>query len=122
MKLHLEHPAGLNQGTGYGAGYISINTVRHTSHLLITPDRVEPWPVAEFDALERHHFAGLVGLAPELVILGTGAVQRFPRSELLQPLLEARIGLEVMDSGAACRTYNILMTEGRRVLAAILLA
>ena len=122
MKLHLEPPAGRNQITGYGAGYIAINAVRHTSHLLITPEQVSPWPVAGFDTLVEEHFAGLVALGPEILILGTGTVQRFPPPVLLRPLLEARVGMEAMDSGAACRTYNILMGEGRKVLAAILLA
>ena len=122
MKLHLEQPSSQNQVTGYGAGYISINAVRHATHLLVTPQQVEVWDVAEFAALNRNHFAHIAGFDPELVIFGTGRVQRFPRPELLQPLVEAGIGLEVMDSGAACRTYNILMAENRRVLAAILLA
>jgi uncharacterized protein len=60
-------------------------------------------------------------LCPELLILGTGRRQRFPRAELLAPLAEAGIGWEVMDTGAACRTYNILMSEGRNVAAALLM-
>ena len=121
MKLHLEPPGSQNQVTGYGTGYISINAVRHVTHLLITPQQVEVWAVPAFDALTLDNFTHLASFDPELVILGTGRDQLFPRAELLQPLLEAGIGLEVMDTGAACRTYNILMAEGRRVLAAILL-
>lgn len=122
MKLHLAQTPGQNVVTGYGPGYVSINQVRHEEHLLIMPDRFTAWDVPGFEALSPAHFEHLLAFAPEIVILGTGAKLRFPPAALARPLAAARIGLEVMDSGAACRTYNILMTEGRRVLGAILIA
>ena len=76
--------------------------------------------MAAFEALAGEHFEALLELEPELVILGTGARQRFPHPRLTVALSGARIGLEVMATGAACRTYNILMGEGRRVVAVIL--
>jgi uncharacterized protein len=80
-----------------------------------------PWNVEDQTELSVEHFAKLAALKPELVIIGTGKQQLFLKPNLLQPLIQAKIGFEMMDSQAACRTYNILMSEGRKVLAAILL-
>ena len=73
-----------------------------------------------FEELEAGHFAQMVDFKPELVLIGTGSRQRFPKPELLKPLITAKIGFEIMDSQAACRTYNILVGEGRQVLLALL--
>ena len=120
MKLHADQTSAHNTVTAYGPGYIEVNKQRHTGHLLLMPDRLEPWPVADFEALEPDHFAALLPWRPELVLLGTGHRQRFPRPQLVRPLADAGLGVEAMDSAAACRTYNILMAEGRRVAAAVL--
>ncbi len=122
MKLHLAQAPGQNIFTGYGPGYVAVNHVRHEKHLLVTPDQLIAWDLSAFDALEAAHFEYLLTLKPEIVLLGTGATVRFPRPELARLLATAKVGLEVMDSKAACRTYNILTAEGRRVLAAILIA
>jgi uncharacterized protein len=122
LKLHADSPTALNTVTAYGSGFIEVNQIRHSCPLLIAPDRpVEPWDVAGFDTLTADDFARLRDRAPELVLLGTGARQRFPHPQLVRPLTDARIGCESMTSQAACRTYNILMGEGRKVLAALLL-
>jgi uncharacterized protein len=81
---------------------------------------VAPWPVDRFEALAPVHFADLLALAPELVIFGSGARIRFVSPALLKPLIERRIGVETMDTAAACRTYNVLLAEGRSVVAALL--
>jgi uncharacterized protein len=120
LKLHADQTSAQNTVTAYGPGYIEVNKERHTGHLLLMPDRLEPWPVADFEALEPRHFAALLPWAPELVLLGTGRRQRFPQPQLVRPLADAGLGVEAMDSAAACRTYNILMAEGRRVAAAVL--
>jgi len=120
LKLHLAHAPGRNVFTGYGAGYVAINGERHASHLLVTAERVLRWEIAGFEALEAAQAAQFTALQPEIVLLGTGATLRFPPAEFARTLSDAGIGLEVMDSHAACRTYNILTAEGRRVLAAIL--
>lgn len=122
MKLHLAHTAGQNMFTGYGTGYVVVNAARHENHLLVAPDQVISWNISGFDALDAGHVAQFIALQPEIVILGTGATLRFPHPEFSRQLAAAGIGFEVMDSKAACRTYNVLMAEGRRVLAAILLA
>lgn len=122
MKLHADPLTELNTVTAYGAGYIEINKIRHASAVVVTPDRpVASWAVTGFDALRPEHFEALLAYAPDVVLLGTGARQRFPHPRLTVALTRARIGLEVMDTQAACRTYNILMAEGRRVVAALLI-
>jgi uncharacterized protein len=120
LKLHADTPTALNSVTAYGPGFVEINKVHHTTNLIVTPEQVEPWPVADFDSLAIGDFERLLALRSEVVLLGTGVRQRFPHPRLLRPLTDARVGLEVMDTQAACRTYNILMAEGRKVAAALL--
>ncbi|TAN48750.1 MAG: hypothetical protein EPN19_15580 [Betaproteobacteria bacterium] len=111
----------LNTITGYGAGFVLVNNARHESSLIVLPERIVPWDIAGFEALALADFERLAGLDREIVLLGTGARLRFPPPALTRPLIEARIGFEVMDFQAACRTYNFLMTESRKVAAALLL-
>ena len=121
MKLHLTSVSGINLFTGYGEGYVMVNQQRHEQSLVVLRDRlVTDWQPAGFDDLEAGDFARLAELAPEIVLLGTGERLRFPRPELTRALMEARIGLEVMDILAACRTYNFLAAEQRKVAAALL--
>ena len=122
MKFHLQTDAGNNLFTGHGTGYVAVNGTRYTKSLLVTPDRViDDWPATDFSSLTADHFAQFLALKPDLVLLGTGATLRFPRPELSRSLHAARIGLEVMDNAAVCRTFNILLAEGRNVVAAVLL-
>ncbi|BAL25257.1 Mth938-like domain-containing protein [Azoarcus sp. KH32C] len=121
MKLNLDVNPNLNLVTGYGADHLMINKVRHDGNLLVTSDRiVTGWAQGGFDALRPEDFEAVRALAVEIVIIGTGARQRFPRPQIMRPLIDARIGFEVMDFAAACRTYNILASEGRSVAAALL--
>ncbi len=121
MKLHADQPNALNTVTAYGEGYIEINRVRHEGSVLVMPEgSVDIWPVLKFDELSAENFSDLLNLKPELVIFGTGKTQRFPHPKLTASLTAKRIGVECMDTPAACRTYNILMAEGRRVLAALI--
>jgi uncharacterized protein len=104
----------------YEAGRIVIDEKVFQDSLILLPDRViTDWSPSAVPELSAGDFTLLAELAPEIVLLGTGAKQHFPHPSLTQPLMEKRIGLEVMDTPAACRTYNILMTEGRRVAAAL---
>ena len=122
MKFHRQNPTGQNLFTGYGAGYLMVNHVRYERSLVVTPERiVEDWRAEGIDGLTAGDFEFLLALKPEIVLLGTGVTLRFPRPALSHCLAQAHIGLEVMDTAAACRTYNILVAEGRRVLAALLL-
>ena len=120
MKLHADTPTALNTVTAYGPGFFEINQIRHVSAVVLTPERVEPWTIASFEALSEADFERLRALDPEVVLLGTGSRQRFPHPRLSRALADARIGLEVMSTAAACRTYNILMAEGRKVVAALM--
>jgi uncharacterized protein len=108
--------------TGYGPGWVGINTDRVT-HSVIVGSRGEriDWNVARFEDLAPEHFARLAELQPEVVIFGSGSRIRFPKPAWLAPLVARRIGLETMDTAAACRTYNILAQEGRHVAVALLL-
>ncbi len=122
MKLHLDNPEGRNTVTAYGPGYFDINQQRHVASLILLPDRIiQGWGTAGFDALTEADVETLRDLQAEIVVLGTGPRQRFPAPGLLRPLIDARIGFEIMDLHAACRTYNILMAEGRKVAAALLI-
>ena len=120
VKFHLSLAEG-NVVTGSGPGWVRVGRDEHRESLVIAPDAiVKPW-AATFEALDEDAFARVKALAPEIVLLGTGARQRFPHPRLYSMLTAARIGVEVMDSAAAARTYNIIAAEGRRVAAALIL-
>jgi uncharacterized protein len=122
LKLHQDSSGALNTVTGYGAHYVDVNLVRHESSILMLPDTpVVDWPVSSFEALGPEHFEPLLKQAPEVVVFGSGARLRFPHPRLTAALTARRVGVETMDFMAACRTYNILMAEGRRVAAALLI-
>jgi uncharacterized protein len=122
LKLHRETAAALNTFTAYGEGYVVVNDQRIEKSVVVLPERIiRDWPASNFDALTAEHIAALVGLRSEILLLGTGARLRFPSPEILRPLRDAGVGVEVMDVPAACRTYNILMAEERRIAAALLL-
>ncbi len=122
MKLHSASATGLNTFTGYGDRYVMVNGERYEKSLVVLPRRiVADWGATTFEALAPEHLEALLGLDCEIVLLGTGAALRFPRRELLQVLTRKGIGVEVMDVHAACRTYNILMAEERKVAAALLI-
>ena len=120
MKLHASAPSAFNTFTGYGEGYVMVNGQRHEANLIVLPGQLLPWSAKSFDALSEADFDVLLELNPEILLLGTGPRQRFPQPRLIRALAARRIGVEAMDLQAACRTYNILMAEERRVAAALL--
>jgi uncharacterized protein len=120
VKFQAAAPSALNTFTGYGEGFVLLNGERRESSLIVLPDRTLPWEVAGFEALQEGHFEIFLGLDIEVLLLGTGPRQRFPHPRLTRALAAKRVGIEVMDLHAACRTYNFLMAEGRRVAAALL--
>jgi uncharacterized protein len=123
MKLHLDPDAGRLLFTGYGHDHVLINGQRFDASLLLSAQGIEiaPWAGLGFTALTRAHFEWIALRDFDILLLGTGARLRFPPPSLTQALVEARIGLEVMDVGALCRTYNILAAEGRSIGAAVLI-
>jgi len=121
LKLHVQAPSNSNTVTAYGAGYIEVNRIRHTGSLIVAPDvPIRPWEASDIEQLRAEHFEPVLELAPELVLVGTGATQRFLPPQTTSALSRAGVGFEVMDTAAACRTFNILMAEGRRVVGAFL--
>jgi uncharacterized protein len=120
VKLHASAPSALNAFTAYGEGYVMVNGQRFDANLIVLPEQLLPWNVESFDALKEEDFQAVLELKLEILLLGTGPKQRFPHPRLTQALAARRIGVEAMDLQAACRTYNILMAEERRVAAALL--
>lgn len=121
MKLHLAQPDGINLFTAYGAGYVAVNMEKHEKNLIVLPESIIlAWSTATPATLCAADMQKLLELGTEIILLGTGNTLRFPPGPLLRPFAPAGIGLEVMDAQAACRTYNILAAEGRKVAAAIL--
>ena len=119
MKLHASTPGSANTITAYDDDYVKVNGARHDSSVIVTPSDVKKWSAADFEHLNEQDFAALADLGADIVLLGTGPRQRFPHPKLTAPLGAARVGLEVMDLKAACRTYNILVAEERKVALAL---
>ena len=122
MKLHLNQDESILLITAHAPDRITVGAETYGSSLILTPNRVIPdWNRTDFDALTADDFQPVVDLNPELVLLGTGPRMAFPKPAVTQPLIQRAIGLEVMDTAAACRTYNILAAEGRNVAACLIL-
>lgn len=124
MKLHADRPDQFSI-TAYGDDWVAVNGQQHTGSLVISATAgVRPWSCATFAQLSADHFAQLLAepnARPELVIFGSGPRLRFAHPALLRPLIDARIGVETMDTIAACRTFNVLAAEGRQVTAVLLM-
>ena len=121
MKLQADRIEGTNAIARHGPDGVIVNGQEHRRSVVVPwQGPVIDWPVARFEALSAEHFEALAALKPELVIFGSGPRIRFAKPALLRPLIDARIGVETMDTPAACRTYNVLLAEGRSVVAALL--
>lgn len=121
MKFSVADQSNGNTINAYTDESVVVNGVRFSNSLVIMADRLIPdWRPDSFQALREEDFTALVELAPDLVVLGTGQQQQFPDPRLYRALIEAGIGIEVMTTPAACRTYNILTSEGRKVIGALL--
>jgi uncharacterized protein len=122
MKFQPDTLDGVNVLSRHEPGRVWVNgTVWQRSVIVPARGAVVAWGPARFDDLTAAHFDALAAGAPEVVIFGSGARLRFPPPALLRGLIGRRIGVETMDSSAACRTYNVLAAEGRSVVAALLL-
>lgn len=121
MKLRPDTIPGLSV-TAYGPGWVAINGEKCTSSLIVSSAGERfAWECSRFEDLQASHFDRLATMDTELVIFGSGSRIQFPQPQWLQALYAKRIGLETMDTQAACRTYNFLASEGRKVVAALLL-
>jgi uncharacterized protein len=121
MKMRADRIEGQNAIARHGPEGVVVNGVEHTESVVVPwRGEVVPWLAESFESLAADHFARIAALKPELVIFGSGARLRFPAPALLRPLIDAGVGVETMDTAAACRTYNVLLAEGRSVVAALL--
>jgi uncharacterized protein len=122
MKFTQHTPAGTHLIRRYGSDFIAVGEEQIRASCLVTATTlIRDWPPRDVASLKPEHLAALFDLAPEVVVLSTGAQQRFPSAALRAEFALRKIGLEVMEVGAACRTYNVLVSEERKVLAAVLL-
>ena len=122
MKLHLNTSLSQKIFTAHGKGYVAVSGERFEHPVVVTPEHVlTDWQPQGFEALDESHFVYFLALEPEILLFGTGTRQRFAPPRLTRALATVGIGVEFMDTPAACRTYNILMAEDRKVVAAILL-
>ena len=122
MQIQLETGDNLNLIRAHAPGEVTVNDTIYRASVIVLPNRIiTDWPPQTLTELAASHLGELAELDSEVVLIGTGKSLRFPRAELLAPLMGSRIGFEIMDTAAACRTYNILMGEGRRVAAALMM-
>lgn len=122
MKMSLDSGTASHLIRAYAQGSITINQTVYTADLIVMPDAViADWRPAPVPELHAAHFDLLADYGPEIVLLGTGRTQRIPPARLIADLARRGIGLEFMDTAAACRTYNVLMSEDRRVAAALMM-
>nr|VFK31137.1 MAG: Uncharacterized conserved protein, contains Mth938-like domain [Candidatus Kentron sp. MB]VFK34631.1 MAG: Uncharacterized conserved protein, contains Mth938-like domain [Candidatus Kentron sp. MB]VFK76834.1 MAG: Uncharacterized conserved protein, contains Mth938-like domain [Candidatus Kentron sp. MB] len=125
ISLHVEKDETFHRVTGYGeteaGGYVAVDGTRFSHSLVLTPKEIGDWPPRTFDEVTAEHFALLLALDPEVVLFGSGKVQRFPDRSLFDACTERGVGVEVMGTAAACRIYNLIAGEGRMVAAALLM-
>ncbi len=123
MKIHLDgRPADHYHIDAYEPGRITVNGTHYSSSVIISARTVLPdWPPVLFSDLATQHIDQIITLKPEIIIIGTGKHLLFPAPELISRVFEQGIGFEVMDTGAACRCYNLLMSEGRNVAAGLII-
>ena len=123
MKINLDPGSASNRILSYGEGFVVVNEAHLETSLILMPETlVIDWPPTTVGELSAEHLAIVTDLEPELIVIGTGNRQVFPKTEVLRPIIDGGIGFEIMDTHADCRTYNILMAEGRIVAAALLMA
>lgn len=118
MKFTLDARSDVNLIRGYASGAVRVGDRTLSRHCIVAPDAlVADWDAPSAAELSTAHLAPVFDLSPEIVLLGTGDAQRFPSARVREAFTSRGIALESMDLGAACRTYNILVQEERRVVA-----
>jgi len=123
MKIELDPiPTDQYRIESYQQGVITVNSNQYKTSLIISPTQLIPdWPPVCYTDLAMQHIYQITSLQPEIIILGTGSRLHFPEPELIEDIFKQNIGFEVMDTGAACRCYNLLVSEGRNVAAGMLM-
>jgi uncharacterized protein len=123
VKFQPDTLAGVNMISRHEPGRVWVGSAAHSGSVVVPwVGSVLPWDAPRFEALSEEHFERIARLQPEVVLFGSGPRLRFPPAAWLRPLIERRIGIETMDTAAACRTYNVLASEQRSVVAALLIA
>lgn len=122
MKIELDSRlSGKNMIEAYSTEGIKIRETLYRDSVIVSPDRIiDNWKPRVFADLEQAHFNEIIELGPEIVLIGTGGRLMFPDEKLIEPMMRMGIGVEIMDTGAACRAYNFIAAEGRIVVAALL--
>ena len=122
MKFQPDTTSGVNLISRQEPGRVWVGAAPHTASIIVPWEgAVLAWDAPAFESLTAAHFERIAALGPEVVIFGSGAKIRFPHPQLMRALIERRIGFETMDTAAACRTYNVLVSERRSAVAALLL-
>lgn len=120
MKFAEDHNSATYKISAYDDQSIAINGLAYSQSLVLSPSELDSeWSPSSFNELRASHLETIYTMKPEIIILGTGSKQTFPPAEILRHLAIKQIGYEIMDTQAACRTFNILMAEGRTVVAAL---
>ena len=123
MKMALDNTSGVNVVSRYQPGQVQVRERIFSTSLIIFPEHIEAdWTPRAADNLRTRDFQAIVERTPEVLILGTGETQVFPEPTVFMTLMDLGIGFEVMDNAAACRTYNILLSEDRRAALALIFA
>ena len=123
MKLSLDYSTAKYAINAYDDGVITVNNQTYTNGIIVTPDRLlDVWEPTHVEQLETSHIEYLISLEPEIILLGTGKSLCFPHPSLSILALQLGIGFEVMDTGSACRTYNVLAAEDRNIAAALMIS
>ncbi len=122
MKLNLETHTTKYRITGYSERVVTVNNETLGSSFVITPFQlVKGWPPKNITSIRPEHFSVIFDLEPDVILLGTGATQLFPPVQLMEPIVKRGIGIEFMNTAAVCRTFNVLIAEGRHVAAGVLI-
>ena len=122
MKFTLDTTASVNVIRAYAPGRINVNDrLLRKSFVISATTLIEDWGSGSFEDLSLDHLQAALALEPEILVIGTGASLRFPEARLMADIQQRGIGLEVLDTAAACRTYNVLLSENRKVVAALLM-
>ncbi|MEN9450916.1 MAG: hypothetical protein RJA83_1534 [Pseudomonadota bacterium] len=122
MELNLDTNEGRYQIRAYAKDYIQVNDEKIRHSIIVMPNQlVDPWPPRRIADLTTDFLQTIIDLRPSIVLLGSGEDLAFPDAALLNVFYQQKIGIEVMNNGAACRTYTVLMSEGRNVAAALLI-
>jgi uncharacterized protein len=121
MEFSLDNGSGQYRIKSYHQGIFTVNEITYSSSIIVMPNQlISPWRPSTIETLQIEDFQLLLDIEPQIVLLGTGKSLIFPNRALFSNLYEKKIGVEIMDTPAACRTYMLLMAEGRKVAAALL--